>query len=98
MKTNEPTLDALIKQINSQKQTGSNTVSKALSLLNQRMTMAENAIQSDIFKEATTLIYDANTELMQAIYEIKRLRTPWWKKLFKEKALITPSCRGKCHG
>lgn len=62
MKTTEHTVDALIKQYNGKKKP--DPISKSIALLDKRVTLAENAIQSDAFKEAVSLVHFTNIELI----------------------------------
>lgn len=58
---------------------------KRVEAIHHRLCEVENIAHADLFKEAATLLYEANIELMKTMQEIKKLKTPWWKKLYGKK-------------
>ena len=69
----EKSLSALIKEIKGMKQTNTDRVATALSILSERTTRLENAMESDVFRQAheTHMLscgaYVTKSELDQAI-------------------------------
>lgn len=62
---------------------------KRVEAIHKRVSDVENIAHADLFKEAATLVYDSTVELKKTLAELKRLKTPWWKRfVWRKKTTI----------